>query len=83
MAPDGTKEQVPSEPAIAHDLHVVLQPLSQHLPWAQNPDSQSAAAAQSVPRGFLPHEPATQLLAPTQSAAAAQEVLHFPFVSQT
>jgi hypothetical protein len=41
-------------------MHASVQALSQHTPWAQNPDLHSFAVVQSAPGGFGPHEPFTQ-----------------------
>jgi hypothetical protein len=56
--PSGTFLHVPSLPGTAHDLHVPVQVVEQHLPWAQKPEKHSASAPQLVPGGFLPQLPA-------------------------
>ena len=49
-------------------MHAPVQALSQQTPWAQNPEAQSLAAAQSAPRGLGPHEPLVQNSPGAQSA---------------
>ena len=67
--PSGTLRQVPSLPATAHDRHVPVQTVPQHLPCAQNVELHSSLLPQVAPIGFLPQLPATQLLGATQSAS--------------
>jgi hypothetical protein len=58
--PRGTFAQVPSRPATAQDMHVVLQAVPQQRPWAQMLLMQSAALVHSAPLGRLPQSPAVQ-----------------------
>jgi hypothetical protein len=80
--PSGTFLHVPSLPGTAHDLHVPVQAVEQHLPSAQNVEKHSASAPQLAPIGFLPQLPATHVLGETQSTSVAQVVRHdFPSVA--
>jgi hypothetical protein len=47
--PAATFTQLPSLPATAHDWHVPVHPLLQHLPSTQKPEPQSVAALQFSP----------------------------------
>ncbi len=73
--PDGTGEQVPAEPASAHDRQVPVQAVSQQTPCAQNPDTHDAAVVQAAPGGSLPQLPLAQTLGATQSALVVQVAL--------
>jgi hypothetical protein len=68
--------QVPSLPGTAHDLHVPVQSVMQHLPWAQNVELHSSLAPQLAPIGFLPQLPPMQVLGATQSASVVHVVRH-------
>jgi hypothetical protein len=72
--PSGTFLHVPSLPETAHDLHVPVHVVMQHLPCAQNVELHSASAPQLAPRGFLPQLPLTQVLGETQSASVVHVV---------
>jgi hypothetical protein len=73
--PDGTGEQVPADPASAHDRQVPVQAVSQQTPCAQKPDTQDAAAVHAAPGGSLPQLPLAQTLGATQSAFVVQVTL--------
>ena len=73
--PDGTGEQVPAEPASAHDRQVPVQAVSQQTPCAQNPDTHDDAVVQAAPGGSLPQLPFAQTLGATQSAFVVQVAL--------
>jgi hypothetical protein len=60
--PRGMFEQVPSRPATAQDMQVVLQAVPQQRPWAQMLLMQSAALVHRAPFGRLPQSPAVQTL---------------------
>jgi hypothetical protein len=76
--PAGTGEHVPSLPGSAHDWQVPVQAVMQQIPCSQNPDRQSAAAAQVPPGGFFPQLVLTQKFPVVQSVLAAHEFLHVP-----
>lgn len=73
--PAGTGEQVPAEPASAHDRQVPVHAVSQQTPWAQNPDTHEAAVVQAAPGGSLPQLPFAQTLGAVQSALVVQVTL--------
>lgn len=73
--PAGTGEQVPAEPASAHERQVPVQAVSQQTPCAQNPDTHDAAVVQAAPGGSLPQLPFAQTLGETQSAFVVQVAL--------
>lgn len=73
--PAATGEQVPAEPASAHDRQVPVQAVSQQTPCAQNPDTHEAAVLQAAPGGSLPQLPFAQTLGATQSALVVQVAL--------
>jgi hypothetical protein len=73
-ARSGTAVHVPAEAVRLQARHAPVHALSQHTPWAQNPDAHSLAAAQSAPRGLRPHEPLVQNSPGAQSALPPQPV---------
>ena len=73
--PAGTFVQVPTVPVSAHDWQVPAQAALQQNPWAQKPDTHSAAAAQATPIAFLVQVPPLQENGDTQSALVVQVVL--------
>jgi hypothetical protein len=74
--PAATSVQTPVLPAIAQDMQVPVQAVAQQIPWAQNPELQSVAAAQLAPMGPLPQLPFLHVLPAPQSASTVQVVLH-------
>ena len=80
--PAATLVQVPSVPAIAHDLQVAVQAVAQQMLWAQMPLAQSPFAAQVLPLGRFTQTPMTQTLGDTQSVSTLQLVRQAP-VPQT
>ena len=73
---------MPARPATAHDLHVAVQAVEQHIPCSQKPETHSDAAAQVRPDGFLPQAPLVQTLGATQSVSVVHAMLQ-AFVPHT
>ena len=71
-APAGTVEQVPLDPASAHDMQVTVHDVWQQTPWAQIPLRQSGPAAHAAPSGSLPQLPLVQTLPAEQSPPVVQ-----------
>lgn len=70
----GTLRHIPSLAATAHDRHVPVHVVEQHLPCAQMSELHSALAPQLAPIGFLPQLPPMQVLGARQSASVEQLV---------
>lgn len=77
-APAATGTQRPADPLKRQEKQLPVQADSQQTPSAQKFDAHSGALLQAWPRGFLPHEPFTQVLGAMQSALLAHE---FPQVA--
>ena len=77
VPPAGTGRQVPAAPAddVAQVMHVPVQVVAQHTPWAQMPLVHSGPLAQAAPFDFSPHEPLLQVANGAQSALLAQVAL--------
>ena len=72
--PAGTLLQVPSEPAIAHDMQSPVQAVWQQTPCAQKLELHSVSAPHAVPTAFLPQLVPLQTLGDRQSALLPQVV---------
>jgi hypothetical protein len=67
-----TGEQVPGLPGSAQDMHLPVQAVAQHVPWAQMVLRQSLPAKQLAPSGLRPHDPPVQVPGGAQSASLVQ-----------
>src|ERR1700689_2224660 len=67
--------QVPSEPASAQELQLVVQAVEQQTFCAQSPELHWPAVVHAVPFASFPQLPAAQLLGDAQSALVLQVVL--------
>jgi hypothetical protein len=76
--PAGRLLQVPSAPAIAHDLQPPAHAVAQQTPCAQTVELHSLPSAHATPIGFLPQLPMVQTLGATQSVLSVHMVLHDP-----
>jgi hypothetical protein len=72
MLPVSVGQHVPSRPTWLQVTQAPLQATLQQRPSVQNPDAQSASAAQAAPRDFFPQLPFTHLTPSTQSVSPAQ-----------
>jgi hypothetical protein len=75
--PARTGWQLPALPARLHEKQLAVQAVRQQTPWAQKPDMQSVAFAQTAPGGRFPHDPFTQTL-PAEHCALVEQVLPQP-----
>ncbi len=74
IAPRGTAAHVPTEPGRLHEKQLPAHADPQQTPCAQNPLVHSSGLAHRPPFGFLPHEPAWQMLGLAHSVLEAHEL---------
>jgi hypothetical protein len=76
--PFGTFEHVPSVPGMAHERHVPVHAVRQHVPCSQNPELHCAAPVHVAPGGSRPQLLPVQVFGDAQSAVVPHVVRHAP-----